>query len=329
MPTLTNDQDWARLEAEHAAQWADVPRTGIAVGVKFANVPHPLSYGADLPMRGKTHAQHTKAPSKTVGLPRQLIRVNSPHPGSYRPDLPLGQFTIAQLVHATKIEKTAWAARPLVVTPNVFALVEKDVDGKCPTCEKKSCEGIHRRLGVAVVAQNIVEARISSLAEADAAYYNSVRNTAPIVPSAIVTDLPSTYTSRGARLLQKVAAESKEREQKTVIPRATDPLNAGGISVKELDKQFGRVLKRQQGDKPTRSQSERDAIRRAYIAFLKGRAVLADDNASFYLKNDRTGKSRVAPWNTIVFDAFPNPYDFQRAAQAWRSPKNQRTLATH
>lgn len=72
-----------------------------------------------------------------------------------------------------------------------------------------------------------------------------------------------------------------------------------------------------------RSQPERDAIRRAYIAFLKGRAALAD-NAQWLID----GK-RLAPWSAIVVAAFPDPNDFQRAAEAWKSPKNQRTLETH
>lgn len=108
-------RDWAREHADHS--------------VKYSDRPHPLSYGADLPMRTTFAANGypkiaalTAAEKKYLNdrekAPKTLVRASSAHPDSYRPDLPLrGMCLESRNVMPrwtlTKEEKALLADRPL------------------------------------------------------------------------------------------------------------------------------------------------------------------------------------------------------------------------
>jgi hypothetical protein len=74
----------------------------------------------------------------------------------------------------------------------------------------------------------------------------------------------------------------------------------------------------------TLPRSTRDTLRRAYIAWLKGRARRSENGQDYVI-----GKDRRAAWSDVVQQIYPTHHDFQQAAEAWQSPRNQRTLATH
>jgi hypothetical protein len=76
------------------------------------------------------------------------------------------------------------------------------------------------------------------------------------------------------------------------------------------------------------TRADADAIRRAFIAWHKGRAYVAP-NGQYVVINQQTGKQKPAPWAQAVAAAFPSFDTFVDAARAWLSPKNARTLATH
>lgn len=83
-----------------------------------------------------------------------------------------------------------------------------------------------------------------------------------------------------------------------------------------------------------KSRSERDAIRRAFIAWLNGRAYFAGDHATprYWLKGDSrggSGRTRIAPWDATVRANFHDVDSFANAAHKWSNPRNARTLATH
>lgn len=74
------------------------------------------------------------------------------------------------------------------------------------------------------------------------------------------------------------------------------------------------------------TRSDRDALRRAYIAWLRGRVNLSPDRR--YMIQGRK-ELRPAPWCALVRSTYPDHAAFQQAAEAWQSPRNMRTLATH
>ncbi len=80
---------------------------------------------------------------------------------------------------------------------------------------------------------------------------------------------------------------------------------------------------------PNTQQSVRDALRRAYIAHLGGRVLFDREAGNYTVTLARSGKSRIAPWDTIVRTKYPDAADFQQAAERWQSPSNERTRATH
>lgn len=102
---------------------------------KFTDAPHPLSYGAKLPMRtvwAKGHpriepltaAEKKSIAARTVGAvveAKGVVKAASAHPDSYRPDLPLRGLKLngGDPKHKwtlTPAEKATLAARPLRYT---------------------------------------------------------------------------------------------------------------------------------------------------------------------------------------------------------------------
>jgi len=288
--------------------------------------PHPKSYRPDLPMHGQTNRQaetrrypwppmpNARAGSSPTKNCWKVRWGMTPHPDGYRPDLPTYGYTDAQLMKPTKEDRAIWAARPEIITPNAFEPCDLDGKGKCRVCGRHPDDanrgGTHR----VPVVEPLDVAELGQ-----AAPIACVLAAQHVVPVAELVRCPSCADSpepgklnhspgkgtiwlpcRMCRGTTQIPANAK-------VPRAP----------------------REKSANSSRPQSERDAIRRAYIAFLKGRAQLSDDNTHYLVSDARTGKTKPAPWAEIVKAAFPNPYDFQRAAQAWQSPKNQRTLATH
>jgi len=76
------------------------------------------------------------------------------------------------------------------------------------------------------------------------------------------------------------------------------------------------------------TRADADAIRRAFIAWHKGRANVTP-TGEYVVIQQQTGKQKPAPWAQAVAAAFPSFDAFVDAARAWLSPKNARTLATH
>jgi hypothetical protein len=127
--SAADEIEWAQLEASRPSFWEQCEGPKVN-----RETPHPLSYGAKLPMRGlglgeskPTHKRTLTAAEKkavtsvtyAASAPKPVIRASSPHPDSYRADLPLRSELSARKTKKwtlTAAEKTSLATRPLRYT---------------------------------------------------------------------------------------------------------------------------------------------------------------------------------------------------------------------
>ena len=145
---VTEDLARSQWERDAITGLLSSPRP-IETDAKRSTRAHPRSYRPDCPLGGYTYSQYmhpTKAEeraelahalarevnfSRCYGAPAPVAAEygadhsevrKGPHPRSYRPDSPLTGYSDAVLTRATKADKEAWLARPLVYVRPVAPL---------------------------------------------------------------------------------------------------------------------------------------------------------------------------------------------------------------
>jgi hypothetical protein len=121
-------------------------------------------------------------------------------------------------------------------------------------------------------------------------------------------------------------------EELEAYPEEYRALNAPIVPV-AVAKQSTPHVKRERRNTSSSPRSETDAIRRAFCAWLVGRAYFQEDTGegrgTYLLRSKRTGEGKPAPWASIVERTYPDRAQFITAAEAFRTPNNARTIARH
>lgn len=82
-------------------------------------------------------------------------------------------------------------------------------------------------------------------------------------------------------------------------------------------------------NKVKRDTRTRDALRRAFVAWLNGRAFWSETEGRYVVYAKRATVPRPAPWDDVVRATFPDPDAFHSAAESWVTPRTYATLRTH
>jgi hypothetical protein len=228
-------------------------------------------------------------------------KVGKPHPKSYRPDIPLGQYGLSDQRRAGLFCRLAATdKKQRAPAPKLYR-----ANSPHPASYRPDCP-----LGSYRYAQLVKPTKQDRAAWA-------VRPLT-IVPSAYAACAVCVGTGRVAgKKCRDCEGEGIRR-----IIMTTFETTAAQATAPRIPHVVRVIVENTNTD--TLPRSTRDTLRRAYIAWLKGRARRSDNGQDYLI-----GKDRRAAWSDVVQQIYPTHHDFQQAAEAWQSPRNQRTLATH
>lgn len=283
------------------------------------------------------------------------VRSNSPHPRSYGASMKLplttNRFTKSDLLRITPAERKALAARPLKVArvesvDHIAAAViaEHSKYSKIERRDTSGCNAFH------MLALRI-NADITERLETRAQFLQTPGVNVQVSPATVASDVAS---ASEPVVLAPLSHDKPKRVQcmrcndsKRMRVRITrkdgetfeqfddcDTCTAPRVIGKAKTVAAPKVAKTPRAKvapiaKQTNNKSDKDALRRAFIAWLKGRAMMSKDGKRYMVKHATTGKTKVAPWSGVVLSLYPDVQEFHRAAHAWQSPRNAATLANH
>lgn len=286
-----DEQEWATLQAERDALWEGAlsfRRKPVAVAPAFKNAPHPKSAFAHLPLRGMPTGRDPRVTTK-----RPVAKTPQP---------------MRNMISATKPHPDSYGADlPL---RGLDLESRKSMPAWPTTAQEKKVLAARPLVIIPDVYERV--ARGNTLATA-----NKCTRCGKAC-SGIHRRADAVEQPMRAAILDNVNVTHRE------LAKANRPAVRLPAQTVQKTEQVERVAKVASG----RPQAERDALRRAYIAWIKGRVRWSYESEQYLIKSAK-GDLRPAPWGSVVASVFPDVHAFNSAAMAWQSPRNARTLATH